>query len=274
MSKKPFNVLFIGNSYSECTCAYVYDFLTAMGITEHNIASLKLSGCTINMHWNNAQADDPAYLFFHYTTSGDRTDVPSVRLSEGIPTDQWDWVIFSEGTAGAAYPASYANFQALIDYVKPMTTPGRTKFAFNMTWPWEDGSPKFTNDQFQNRSEVMFQSFCSTVQSIVQPNPDIDLILPTGTAVYNAVRDRRAPALYRDGGHLNANGCFLAGLAALYALLSHTEGYEQYTIGRYGIPCLPTDTHRTNGSFKGELDASYADVYLEAVSAALEKPFE
>jgi len=97
---------------------------------------------------------------------------------------------------------------------------------------------------------------------------------PTGTAVYNAVRSGRAPALYRDGGHLNANGCFLASLAALYALLSHTEGYEQYNIARYGIPCLPTHTHRTNGSFKGELEAEYADVYLEAVTSALANPFE
>ena len=274
MSKRPFNILFIGNSYSECTCAYVYDFLSAMGITDHNIASLKLSGCTINMHWNNAQADDTAYLFFHYTTSGDRTDVQSVRLSEGIPTDQWDWVIFSDGALGPTNPASFVNFRSLIEYVKPMITPGRTKFAFNMTWPWEKGSERLDSSRFEGSPEAMFQALCDTTQNVVLADPDIDLILPTGTAVYNAVRSGRAPALYRDGGHLNANGCFLAGLSALYALLGHTEGYEQYTIERYGIPCLPTDTHRTNGSFKGELDANHADVYLEAVTAALEKPFE
>ena len=72
-----FNVLFIGNSFSECTCSYLYDFLTEWEVPAFNVAALKISGCSLDTHWKNAETDAPAYMFYRYTTSGDRETVSS-----------------------------------------------------------------------------------------------------------------------------------------------------------------------------------------------------
>lgn len=269
--EESFNVLFIGNSYSECTCAYLYDFFTELGIGRFNLASLKISGASIDMHWENAQSGAGAYRFFHYTTPGDRTVEEDVTMEYGIATDEWDWVILSGSAVGPAIPGSYANLRPLLDFVKARVTPGRTKFAFNMTWPWERGSQKF-EERFEGDPEVMFRSIVACAKNEVLTKPEIVCVLPTGTAVYNAVLSGRAPELYRDGGHLNANGCYLASLAAAYTLLKYTYG-DKYSIGRFGLPCVPAEPHRTNGSFIGALDTQYAEVYLKAVADALEKPF-
>ena len=273
MENRTFNVLFIGNSFSECTCAYLYDFLTALEIPSFHVAALKISGATVDMHWDNALNDAPAYMFYEYTTSGDRETVSSsYTLKEGIASRQWDWVVFGDGAAGLAN-AGCPNLRPFIDYVKAQVTPGKTKFAFNMTWPWEVGFHKF-DTMFDGSPEVMFRSITHNVRNEVMTIPDITCLLPIGTAIRNALRTGRAPSLYRDGYHLNANGCLIASLVTLYALLKQTEGFSQYDISRFGIPCLPTEPHRTNGSFIGTFEAEYSDVFLEAVTSALAEPLD
>lgn len=265
------SVLFIGNSFSECTCAYLYDVLTALGIPSFHIAALKISAATIDIHWDNAQNDAPAYLFYRYTTSGDRETVSaSCTLQEGLSSCQWDWVVFADGSASLGSLSGSANLPHLVDYVKGLVTPGKTKFAFNMTWPWELDYKKYA-DLFDGSPDVMFRNIVSGVQNVLLANPDITCVLPNGTAIRNALLSGRAPALYRDGSHLNANGCFMASLVTAYTLLEQTDGFRHYDIGH--LPCLPTNPHRTNGSFIGNLQPGYSDLFLESVVSALEKPF-
>ena len=271
MNTDSLNILFIGNSFSECTCAYLYDFFTELGVPSFNVAALKISGCTLNMHWQNAQTDSPSYLFFRYTTSGDRETVSdSYTLKDGISSCQWDWIIFSDGAAGFCDPASAESFRSLLQYVKALATPRKTRFSFNMTWPWEPGFAKYA-ERFDGSPDVMFHTMVSILREYVLTEPDIACILPNGTAIRKALLTGRAPALYRDGYHLNANGCFLISLTTAYTLLKYTYG-DRYDISRCGIPCLPTAPHRTNGSFIRTLEPEYADLYLEAVTAALADP--
>ena len=266
------NVLFIGNSFSECTCAYLYDILTALRVPNFNIAALKISGCSLNTHWYNAQTDAPAYMFYRYTTSGDRETISSSStLKEGILSFKWDWVIFADTAVGPANPAFYTKLRSMIGYVRALTVPGETKFAFNMTWPWESGYHKYST-MFDGSADIMFQSIASCVQRIVMTDPDITCILPNGTAIRNAILSGRAPSLYRDGSHLNANGCFIVSLTTAYTLLKYTNGATKYDISSYGLPCLPTTPHRTNGSFIGALEPEYADIFFEAASSAVTNP--
>ena len=271
MNTQRFSVLFIGNSFSECTCAYLYDFLTALGIPSPNIAALKISAATIDMHWANAQNDAPAYLFYRYTTSGDReTASASCTLKEGLSSNRWDWVVFADGSASLGSLSACTNLPPLVEYVKRLTTPGKTKFAFNMTWPWELGYKKYS-EHFDGSPEVMFRRIASGVQKAMLANPDITCVLPNGAAIRSALLSGWAPALYRDGSHLNANGCFIVSLATAYTLLQHTEGFRHDDSSR--LPCLPTNPHRTNGSFIGSLEPEYADLFREAAAAALAAPF-
>ena len=274
MDNRTFNVLFIGNSFSECTCAYLYDFLTTLEIPSFHIAALKISGATVDMHWDNALNDAPAYMFYEYTTSGDRETVSSsYTLKEGINSCQWDWVVFGDGAAGLAHPGGCPNLRPFMEYVKGFTTPGKTRYAFNMTWPWEVGFHKFET-MFDGSPEVMFRGITHSIRNDVMTIPDITCLLPIGTAIRNALRADQTLSLYRDGYHLNANGCFIASLVTLYALLNQTEGFDQYDISRFGIPCLPTTPHRTNGSFIGALNEEYRDIFLQAAASALAEPLD
>ena len=59
-----------------------------------------------------------------------------------------------------------------------------TKFAFNMTWAYHSEYDKLKN--FYNGSQKkMYEDTCAAVQLVVEKNPDMDLIIPAGTAIQN-----------------------------------------------------------------------------------------
>ena len=96
-----------------------------------------------------------------------------------------------------------------------------TKFAFNMTWAYHSKYDKLKN--FYNGSQKkMYEDTCATVQLVVEKNPDIDLIIPAGTAIQN-IRIN-CPMLMEytcDETHLNANGSYVASLTAILAFWTY-----------------------------------------------------
>ena len=96
-----------------------------------------------------------------------------------------------------------------------------TKFAFNMTWAYHSEYDKLKN--FYNGSQKkMYEDTCAAVQLVVEKNPDIDLIIPAGTAIQN-IRIN-CPTLMEytcDETHLNANGAYVASLTAILAFWTY-----------------------------------------------------
>ena len=96
-----------------------------------------------------------------------------------------------------------------------------TKFAFNMTWAYHSEYDKLKN--FYNGSQKkMYEDTCAAVQLVVEKNPDIDLIIPAGTAIQN-IRIN-CPMLMEytcDETHLNANGAYVASLTAILAFWTY-----------------------------------------------------
>lgn len=96
-----------------------------------------------------------------------------------------------------------------------------TKIAFNMTWAYHSEYDKLKN--FYNGSQKkMYEDTCAAVQLVVEKNPDIDLIIPAGTAIQN-IRIN-CPTLMEytcDETHLNANGAYVASLTAILAFWTY-----------------------------------------------------
>lgn len=96
-----------------------------------------------------------------------------------------------------------------------------TKFAFNMTWAYHSKYDKLKN--FYNGSQKkMYEDTCAAVQLVVEKNPDINLIIPAGTAIQN-IRIN-CPMLMEytcDETHLNANGSYVASLTAILAFWTY-----------------------------------------------------
>ena len=206
-------ILFIGNSFSLDTAEYTVEIAHALGISNVKVTSLYIGGCSIALHYDNAMQDLPAYRY--YTNTGEGWDhVHEHKLSDAVREDDWDWIVFQQGTNdGSRYtsPESYAQLTPLIRHVKQMASP-HARIAFNLTWMGESTRQHHEILSYGGDIAAMRQKLEEVTREVILGNPLIDLLVPTGTAIENA-RTSAIGLLTRDCYHLSMDkGRYIAAL--------------------------------------------------------------
>ncbi len=218
--KEELKILSIGNSFSVDTMEHVANIALSLGVKKVTLGNLYIGGCSINMHFRNAENDAPDYTYF--TNSGDGwSESPSFKISDAVKSESWDFISIQHGSGdGGCYsdPKSYEKLSALIDYVRSLAWQG-VKIAFNMTWVAEPTHDHHELAFYGGDHILTYKRIAETTENTVLPTKGLDILSPVGTAVQNA-RTAGLPALLtRDGYHLSLGlGRYVAGLAFLKAL--------------------------------------------------------
>ena len=206
-------ILLVGNSFSVDTMEHTANIASNLGIKDINFCTLYVGGCSIDMHYKHAVADMPIYKL--YTNIGDGWSCEEeFTISNAVILDDWDWIVIQHGTYGTSRytsPECYDNLTPLIRYIKERA-PKNTKIAFNLTWIGEPTSNHHEIVSYNGDVATMRQKLIEVTKKMVLENPQIDLLIPTGTAIENA-RTSQIGLLTRDGYHLSMDvGRFIAGL--------------------------------------------------------------
>ena len=224
---KTFKVLFIGNSYSENTAALMPNMAKIFGFKKIEICYLYKGGCSLDEHWNNMKQQSPEYKYCRVqpaikTLNKIKILSEKISIQDVVKDKKWDWIVLQQTSRTSGKASSYNQLPRLIQMIKShLQDKNHTKFAFNMTWAYHSKYDKLKN--FYNGSQKkMYEDTCATVQLVVEKNPDIDLIIPAGTAIQN-IRIN-CPTLMEytcDETHLNANGAYVASLTAILAFWTY-----------------------------------------------------
>ena len=224
---KTFKVLFIGNSYSENTAALMPNMAKIFGFKKIEICYLYKGGCSLDEHWNNMKQQSPEYKYCRVqpaikTLNKIKILSEKISIQDAVKDKKWDWIVLQQTSRTSGKASSYNQLSRLIQMIKShLQDKNHTKFAFNMTWAYHSKYDKLKN--FYNGSQKkMYEDTCATVQLVVEKNPDIDLIIPAGTAIQN-IRIN-CPTLMEytcDETHLNANGAYVASLTAILAFWTY-----------------------------------------------------
>lgn len=213
-----FKVLFIGNSFSMDTVEYLAQIAQGCGVKEVLVANLYQGGCSIQKH--EQQARNNSFSYEYSTNNGNEwTERGRTTIDLALKADNWDWVVIQHGTAdGSRYAeeASYEKLPALVQHVKERVSED-TKIAFNMTWVGERNSHQELI-AYANNQERYYNAIAALTKDTVATTEGIDLVVPTGTAIYNA-RTTTVRPLFRDGYHLSLDsGRYIAGLTFFAAV--------------------------------------------------------
>lgn len=277
-------VLFVGNSFSANTSTYMYDFLTSIGVSDVDISYLYIGSCTIDKHWTNASNDKEAYKYFKWnsqSTNFTPTEISTpgtydYKISTAVQEQDWDWIIFSQGSGSSGVESAYSNLRNLVNYVKGLVTSENTKYAFNMTWAYQSDSTHSSFPTYNNDQTYMYEQIVLCAKNEVLTLSDIDVLIPCGTAIQNCRTSYKGDRLTADGYHLNADGCFLASLTTCFSLLAYMN--KMYDIRTYDIDhFLPGEKYvikATTSLTYGTLEISTGDAYYEAVKNAIVTPLE
>jgi len=234
---KSLKILFVGNSFAVDTMEHAANVALALGVQNVKFGTLFIGGCSIDMHYENAIGELPAYVY--YTNIGEGwSKEEGYRISDAVKNCDWDWIAIQHGTKGTSRYTSlecYKNLTPLISYIKKIA-PIHTKIAFNLTWM---GEPTYQHHEIV--------SYCGDISSMrkkleevtrktVLSNLLVDLLVPTGTAIENA-RTSGIGLLTRDGYHLSLDkGRYIAALTFIGTItdlpvdqISWTpEGVDEY----------------------------------------------
>lgn len=223
-AENSFKALFVGNSYSDDTIQWAWQIATSVGLHNVVIADVYHGGCTIDQHIEYTRADEPQYIYrvsdngtVRSTSDGENYNR---RLEDGILADNWDWIVFQQGSRDSGIASTYNNLPKLIAYVKDRVTNPNVRFAFNMTWAYAQHSNNLCFDNYGRSQQTMYNDIVAAIQCKVCSVPDIDVIVPNGTAVQNARTSFVGDNLTRDDyDHMTLDfGRYIAGLTFVSAL--------------------------------------------------------
>ena len=232
-------LLFVGNSFAVDTMQHTAEIARSLGVKRVKLGVLYVGGCPIDMHYTHAIEDSPAYIY-HQNEGNGWWETPDYKISDVVKSEDWDWIAIQHGTKeGRRYTSieCYEKLGALADYLKALA-PAHTRIAFNLTWLGESTRQHHEIISYRGDMATMRRRLEEVTREVMQKNPAIDLLVPTGTAIENA-RTSRIGLLTRDCYHLSMDkGRFIAGLAFISTLTGldasaitwRPEGVDDYAV--------------------------------------------
>ena len=131
----------VGNSFSASNMRYMPKVAKAMGV-RLDICSLFIPGCTLEMHWHNAEKESPAgskpYICTRYVCA-EAQPKQFVDLTEALAMDRWDIVTIQQGSHLSWRPESYRPWgDKLVAKIRELAP--HAQIYFQETWsytPWD-----------------------------------------------------------------------------------------------------------------------------------------
>ena len=217
--KNCLKILFVGNSFAVDTMEHAANVAKNLGIEKLKFATLFNGGCSIDLHYEYAMNDTAAYdLFLNEGEGWEKT--PEYKMSDAIKSDTWDWIAIQHGTRGPSRytsPECYEKLTPLISYIKSLAS-GNPKIAFNLTWLGESTRVHHEIISYGGNMKLMRQKLEEVTKEVILGNPNVDMLVPTGTAIENA-RTSDIGLLTRDCYHLSMDkGRYIAALTFISAI--------------------------------------------------------
>lgn len=254
-------ILAIGNSFSkDAVEQYLYELFDAAG-QEAVIGNMYIGGCSLDTHWENASNDNAAYTY-NEIVGGVKTETASQRLSEIIASEPWDYISLQQVSGESGKYDTYTHLPDMIDYVEGLATNPDMKIVLHQTWAYQSGSTHADFPDYGSDQMTMYNAIMQTVQQAVSANPEIKLVIPSGTAVQNGRTSYIGDTFCRDGYHLNVDyGRFTAACTWFESIASDYESFA----GNSDV---------TFNTYKPEAVSDYyAEIAKAAAHAAVKEPY-
>lgn len=221
-------ILAIGNSFSDDA---VEDHLHGLAETEGLtiiIGNIYKGGCSIERHVRNLRGDIADYEYRKIDTEGVRTIQYGYTMARGLADEEWDFVSFQQSSANSGFAETYSGLPELVEYVKARV-PEDAVFMFHQTWAYSKDSPHKEYYRYDNDQLKMYNAIVAAVDEVIPQIKDIELIIPSGTAIQNARTSILGDDLTRDGHHLSRpHGRYVASCTWLQAVLGKNPVGNKY----------------------------------------------
>ena len=257
LSATPVRIMGIGNSFTvDALEQHMQPLCTAEG-QDVIIGYPYRGGTWLSQHdaWSS-RTDTLPYNYRKFQNGQfTSTGLATYSLKMALEDEPWDWVIIQSDHDSAGFYNSYVPYmEHLIDFIHAHCSNPNVKIGFYMTWAYDATSTYSSFNLYGKNQQRMYDSIINAAQQVMANHPDLEFIIPAGTAVQNARTSYIGEHLNRDGYHLHYNhGRYIASLI----------WFEKI----FGVSALDV-------TWKPESITDYcADMCRHAVHAAVENPY-
>lgn len=226
--KAPVRVLLVGNSYSVDSSQYVYEITQQAGYTNVTVGTAYYNGCSLDDIYEWGRNRDRV-LSYRKCTQGKwqyyREDKQNCALRTVLRDEKWDIILLQQYSVKAGKKESFYSEDGKVCYIDGVANYIRqfcpkAMIGWNMTWALKsDATLQPYLEWFEQDQMKMYQAICQTTQEVVTTNPNIGVVVPTGTAIQNARTYYLGDTLNRDQRHLTFDlGRYLASLTVAESL--------------------------------------------------------
>lgn len=231
-------VLAIGNSFSRDAIEQnLYELAAEAGVPMV-IANAYIGGCGLDMHLVNLMHNAPRYVYRKIPSErpGEYMDeYADVSLAQILADEAWDVVSLQQSSAESGRYETYGNLGELIRRVRG-EVPG-ARMAWHMTWAYPAGSDAAGFAAYGRNQGRMYDAILDCAHRAMADHPELEVLIPTGTAIQLGRESELGDTFNRDGKHLEATyGRYLAACVWLEAL----TGVDPRTL-TYAPPDLAPD---------------------------------
>ena len=205
-------ILAIGNSFSVDAMEYLYNIAKSAGVKTIVLGNLRVSGCTIDMHFSYARGNTKTYTYLKNTT-GSWISTEGYTFTEGLTDEDWDFITVQQGSPLSGLPEKYNNLEKLVSIIESRKTNPDAKLYWHMTWAYQQDSTHSGFNYYNKSQTEMYKAIVDTVHESVLPLESFVGVIPSGTAVQNARTSFIGDNMTRDGYHMvQPYGRYLVGL--------------------------------------------------------------
>lgn len=199
---KTIKVLAIGNSFSVDAAEAYLDDIAKDAKVKMIIGNCNLGGCSLERHWSNAAGDSALYAY-RKIINGDSTLFFNQTLKQCLQEEDWDYITLQQVSyLSGIYDSFFPYITDLMNYISENNKNKKVKFALHQTWAYAANSTHSGFKNYENDQFVMYSAVNNTLKAVAK-EIDIQLIIPSGTAIQNARSSVIGDHLCRDGFHLS-----------------------------------------------------------------------
>ncbi len=218
MERRQFQLLVVGNSFSEDALYYLHDICAAADVP-CKVVNLYIGGCSLQRHCENIDSGEQVY---QYQCNG-HFDGRMVSLEEALSEGAWDYILMQQASHDSGLWETYEPWLSrLADYLRH-GCPG-AELLLHKTWAYEQDSTHEAFERYHCSQQEMYEALSHCYQKAaaqlgVRMIPSADVIQAVrGEAGFRYERGEQS--LCRDGFHMHMiYGRFLLG-ALFYAFLT------------------------------------------------------
>jgi len=252
---KNIKLLMVGNSLSRDAAMHLRGLLLESGYDDAIVAYIAVGGCSIDSHYRKAINNEDDYGYMKNAMG--EWIAENRTLEYALADEEWDVITLQQATAKSVESESFSNLRPLTEYIRAHSTNKNMKLYWYMTWAFGKYCSRTSFDEKYGRdADKMYKDIVSTVKDVIMQDPNIDGVIPAGTAFQNVITSYLTD-IHEDGVHASL---FLGRYLAAMVFACYISGVSADKLGNTYIPefCI----------------FDRIDVLREAADAAIKNPFE